>query len=250
MKQPVCIRALSRRTEESVRLICFPHAGAGASIYYAWTRLLPSAVGLYGVQLAGREQRVDEPLAIEWAPVVGEITHALGQFDDRPFAFYGHSLGGLLAYEVAAALQRSGAALPSVLFAGGAYAPSAVSKAHTQFADEAGLLRVVRRLGGVADELTADAQFVRYFLPVIAADFTLFNRYTYDSSDDPLACPVVAVHGTNDIDHGRVSALQWRSHAAHGFHVEQVRGGHFFHRDGAGETVDLVLRRLSEGGLI
>ncbi|MDP9649637.1 thioesterase II family protein [Paraburkholderia caledonica] len=250
MSAQTCIRTLSRMSTESIRLVCFPHAGAGASIYHAWTSMLPSCVGIYGVQLAGREQRAAEPFVVHWTDLVAEISDALAGWDDKPYAFYGHSLGGLIAYEVAAALQRRGGAMPRILVAGGAYAPSAVCKAHTQFEDEKTLLHVVRRLGGVADELMADADFARYFLPVIAADFTLFNRYTYDPSHGALECDVAALHGTDDVDHGRVSTLRWREHAGRGFCLDEVPGGHFFHRERASETVGLVLRRLGERGLI
>ncbi|WP_157378236.1 thioesterase II family protein [Burkholderia ubonensis] len=242
-----CIRTLSRGVDEQVRLICFPHAGAGASIYHAWTRLLPSSVGVYGVQLAGREQRIDQPFVVDWAPVIEEIRDALAGLDDKPFSFYGHSLGGLIAYEVASALQHEGAQAPQVLVAGGSYAPSAVRKEATLFDDEAGLMRAVHRLGGVDDELIGNVDFIHHFLPVIAADFTLFNRYTYDAARDPLDCPVVALFGTRDADHGLASATRWRAHTRGDFQAYEVDGGHFFHRECARETVDLVTRRIRDG---
>ncbi|ATF33257.1 hypothetical protein CO709_07895 [Burkholderia thailandensis] len=70
MTKARCVYTVSRHTDRAVRLVCFPHAGAGASIYYAWEPLVPPDVGVHAAQLAGREQRRDEPPRIDWVPLV------------------------------------------------------------------------------------------------------------------------------------------------------------------------------------
>ncbi|PYC16939.1 thioesterase II family protein [Pseudomonas mosselii] len=242
-----CIRLLSSGTDERVRLLCFPHAGAGASIYHAWSNYLPSSVGIYGVLLPGREQRMHEPAFMDWQPLVEQISQVLAGWGDKPFIFYGHSLGGLLAYEVAKSLQRAGAPGPKVLVTGGAYAPSAVRKDKTQFTNQAELMESIRRLGGMDNAVLEDKDFIQHFMPVIAADFTLFNRYVYDAGAVPLECPVVALFGRYDEDHDIESAQQWRAHTRASLHVREVVGGHFFHRECAGETLDIVKRFASAG---
>ena len=242
-----CIRPLSRGTDERVRLVCFPHAGAGASIYHAWSNHLPSWVGIYGVQLPGREQRIHQAPVTDWEPLVSQIREVLSGWDDKPFIFYGHSLGGLLAYEVASDLQRAGLPGPRILFAGGAYAPSAVCKDKTRFEDETGLMEAIRRLGGVNDAVMQDKDFIQHFMPVIAADFTLFNRYAHDAGQLPLDCSVVALFGTFDEDHDRESAMRWRVHTRGRLYVYEVSGGHFFHRECADETLDIVKRFATAG---
>ncbi|MBP0713532.1 alpha/beta fold hydrolase [Burkholderia sola] len=239
-----CIYALSRRPDNTTRLVCFPHAGAGASIYCAWDRLVPHDVGVHAVQLAGREQRADEQLRIDWVPLVEEICDALARWHDQPFAFYGHSLGGLIAYEVANALRRRGATGPRMLFVGASYAPSAVRKAGTHFEDDESLLQIVRRFGGVDDTFAAEPEFVRHFLPVIAADFTLFNRYVYDAARDRLDCPVIALYGTHDADHDGASMARWKLHTRGSFHAHAVHGGHFFHRESAREAIEHIVSHL------
>ncbi|MDO9418526.1 MULTISPECIES: thioesterase II family protein [Pseudomonadota] len=243
-----CIRSLARGGDERVRLVCFPHAGAGASIYHAWSNHLPSWVGIYGVQLPGREQRINQAPVTAWQPLVDEIIAVLAGWDDTPFIFYGHSLGGLLAYEVASGLQRAGLPGPRILFAGGAYAPSAVCKEKTRFNDEAGLMDAVRRLGGVNDAVMQDQDFIQHFMPVIAADFTLFNRYTPAVVQVPLDCPVVALFGSFDEDHDREGAMRWREHTRGRLYVHEVAGGHFFHRESAAQTLDVVKRFATAGG--
>ncbi|AOK29720.1 thioesterase II family protein [Burkholderia singularis] len=206
--------------------------------------MVPPDVGVYAVQLAGREQRSDEPPCIDWVPLVEEICDVLDCWQDKPFAFYGHSLGGLIAYEVAIALRRRGVAGPRMLFVGASYAPSAVRKADTQFEDEQSLLRTVRRFGGVDDSFAAESEFMRYFLPVIAADLTLFNRYAYDAEQDRLDCPVMALFGAHDADHDRASMAQWGHHTRSSFRAQAVRGGHFFHRESARETIGYIVPDL------
>ncbi|KPA90330.1 thioesterase II family protein [Pseudomonas sp. RHF3.3-3] len=241
------IQLLSKGSDERVRLLCFPHAGAGASIYHVWSNHLPSWVGVHGVQLPGREQRVHEAALMDWQPLVEQICQGVAEWDDTPFIFYGHSLGGLLAYEVARSLQLRGATGPRVLVTGGAYAPSAVRKDKTRFTNQAELIESIRRLGGVDEAVIQDKDFIQHFMPMIAADFTLFNRYVHDADATPLACPVVALFGRYDENHDRENALQWRAHTSGNLHVREVAGGHFFHRECVGETLDIVKRFASAG---
>ncbi|WP_082874947.1 thioesterase domain-containing protein [Burkholderia sp. MSMB1589WGS] len=169
---------------------------------------------------------------------------ALDCWHDKPFAFYGHSLGGLIAYEVAIALRRRGVAGPRMLFVGASYAPSAERKANTQFEDDQSLLRTVRRFGGVDDSFAAEPEFMRYFLPVMAADLTLFNRYACDAAQDRLDCPVVALFDTHGAHHDCASMAQWGLHTRGSFHAAGSSRWHFFHRESAREAIEYIVSHL------
>ncbi|WP_250636946.1 thioesterase II family protein [Burkholderia humptydooensis] len=120
---------------------------------------------------------------------------------------------------MAIALRRRGVAGPRMLFVGALYAPSALRKANTLFEDDQSLLRTVRRFGGVDDSFAAEPEFMRYFLPVMAADLTLFNRYAYDAAQDRLDCPVVALFDTHGAHHDCASMAQWGLHTRGSFHA-------------------------------
>lgn len=241
-----CIRVLARHSEEKIRLFCTPHAGAGASIYYSWTRLLPPTIGIYGIQLPGREQRGNEPFANDMDGIVAEISDAIATWDDKPFALYGHSLGGLISFEVAGTLAVRTGMRPQAFFAGGCSAPSAVRNEDTRFHDHASLVQVVRRMGGMDEILAEEDELSRYLLSVVAADLTLFNGYVYKDRDR-LDCPVVALFGTYDTEQTVEDVLAWRAHARRGFHIREIRGGHFFHKECARQVTHVVAEYLVGG---
>src|SRR5688572_3046625 len=111
------------RPEAPMRLFCFPYAGAGASVYHSWGRDLPSWVECAAVKLPGREDRIRETSATDVRQLIGPLTEELRPMLDRPFAFYGHSMGAHIAHELTLALRRAGGPMPSALFLGAYPAP-------------------------------------------------------------------------------------------------------------------------------
>jgi medium-chain acyl-[acyl-carrier-protein] hydrolase len=115
MKDPAVnpwLLRIRERPRARVRLFCFPYAGAGASMFHRWPDALRSDVEVLPVQLPGRETRYREPLHRRIEPLAAALATALGPALDRPFAFFGYSLGGLLAFETARELRRRSSALP------------------------------------------------------------------------------------------------------------------------------------------
>src|SRR5579883_2155511 len=110
-----------------LRLFCFPYAGGAASIYRLWPQLLPETIEVHAIQLPGREGRLLEPTYVRLAPIIDEVTQAIAPLLDRPFALFGHSLGALLAFELARQLRRLQRPQPIHFFASARRAP--------QFAD-------------------------------------------------------------------------------------------------------------------
>src|SRR5215213_9001369 len=131
---------VSPRPRASVRLFCFPYAGGGASVFRGWAEGLPEAVEVCPVQLPGRETRFLEPAYTRLPALVEALAESLTPHLDRPFVFFGHSLGALVAFELARRLRRDGGPGPDRLFASGCGAPQARggggSMIHTRPADE------------------------------------------------------------------------------------------------------------------
>ncbi|MDB4894666.1 MAG: beta-ketoacyl synthase, partial [Firmicutes bacterium] len=106
-----------------LRLYCFPYAGGGASLFRTWGQFLPETIAVVGVQLPGRESRLQEPAFHRLEPMVAALTAALRWHADLPFAFFGHSMGALIGFEVARSLRRQQLPGPVHLIASGAAAP-------------------------------------------------------------------------------------------------------------------------------
>src|SRR5262249_36980729 len=108
----------------TIRLFCLPYAGAGASIFRSWSAQLPTQIEVCPVQLPGREERLSEAAFERMEPLIEELSTALNTYVDRPFAFFGHSMGALIAFELARRLQEDRGLCPKRLIVSGRRAPA------------------------------------------------------------------------------------------------------------------------------
>lgn len=233
---------------EATRLYCFPFAGGGAWAYRGWRGAL-GTVELVGVELPGRGTRMREAPLTDRSVVVASIAADIAGAPARPFAFFGHSMGALVAFEVARALRRRGAAAPIHLFVSGREAPSVrpLTPPYHQLSDDA-LLRALRSLNGTPNEVLDDADIMEMMLPVLRADFTLAETFDY-RAEAPLACPITVFGGTSDHTVRRDALELWRAETTGDAHLHMLDGDHFFFarsrgpllqhiRDAMGNAVD------------
>ena len=214
--------------QANLRLFCFPYAGGGASIFHAWAVNLPQEIEVCPVQLPGRENRLREP-PYSWLPrLLQKLVAVLTPYLDRPFAFFGHSMGALISFELARQLRLQGLHGPVHLFVSAhrgprqPYALPPLSKIPTP-----ALMEELRHLGGTPDEILNDTQMMQFLLPVLRADFAICETYTY-THDAPLDCALSAFGGLQD-DHVREEDLAgWREQTNGPFALRMLPGGHFF----------------------
>jgi medium-chain acyl-[acyl-carrier-protein] hydrolase len=213
------------------RLFCFPFAGGGAASYVQWARGLPAGLELCAVQLPGRESRLGEPARVQFFPLINELADALAPWLIPPFAFFGHSMGALLAFELARELRRRERPLPERLLLSGRQAPTQVDDAEPmhQLDDPEFVARLSERYDGIPDAVRNDADFLRLFLPTMRADFELLTTYVY-RPELPLPCPFSIYCGRHD-PQVRGEALQdWRWQTTGGFEIRWLEGGHFYYQ--------------------
>ncbi|MFG2572650.1 thioesterase II family protein [Streptomyces sp. NPDC048481] len=229
----------ARRSNRRVRLFCLPHAGAGASAFAAWPGLFPPEVEIVAVQLPGREDRVGEPHPASVDAAVRMVAVALRPYLQGPYAFFGHSGGALLAFELARALRRRGTQ-PGHLFLSGQSAPGhdvAVPELHRLSDDDFGA--ALRSLDGTSDTVFGDPELMKLLLPTLRADFTLWENHRH-RPDQPLSVPITALGGDTD-PRAPVSGLHaWREQTTGAFSVEVFPGGHFYLNDSEAELAAIV----------
>jgi len=222
-------------------LFCFPPAGTGANSFQEWPALLPSTVEVRVLALPGRERRFTEPLAID----IAVIADAVRKSADRPFLFYGHSLGGRLAFEVTRELRRRGAALPLHCYLAASRAPHLSDPlSPIALAPDAELLAAVRDMGGVPAVLLDHPALISLFLPAIRYDFRWYHDYRL-VDEPPLAVPLVVLSGADDAVTGQELAGEWARHTTAGCRIHVVRGDHFFFRTSARAVTDLIAADLA-----
>src|SRR5690242_12788229 len=161
-----------------MRLFCFPHAGGGASVYRHWPAALGEQIEVVAVRLPGRENRFGEPRYRRMAPVATDLRAVLWPWLGLPYAFFGHSLGALIAFETARRLTASGAAGPVHVFAAACRSPWATPAGPDLHTLPTGaLIERLRGYGGLPTEDLADPDLLRVTLPTIRDDFEIGETY-------------------------------------------------------------------------
>lgn len=228
----------------SLRLFCLPYAGGSARIYRSWARHLPPFVEVCPVQLPGRDSRIAEPPLSDLSGLVRASGRGLRPYFDRPFAFYGHSMGAVLAFELAHHLREEYGLQPEHLFASGRAAPQRGRRERSIYdlpADE--LLEELRELKGTPPEVLAHPELMSLMLPLLRADFALCDTYAY-AERPPLACHITALGGLRDTQVPREHLEAWRELTTGPFSLRMFPGDHFFLHGDEMLLLDVLARAL------
>lgn len=235
---------LEPRSEPEVRLFCFPYAGGGTVAYAGWRGIFPAAVEMHAICLPGRESRLREPPHSHLGPLVEALDQALVPLLDVPFAFFGHSLGALVSFELARQLRRRSRD-PLHLFVSGCRAPQSEHRRPPKhrLADDA-FIAALQALNGTPRAVLEDADLMQCFLPSLRADFTMFETYSY-ADEAPLACPIVAFGGLQDpeIDEGELTGWEFQTSASFAHYM--FAGDHFFLQDSRQPIAQAIVRHLA-----
>jgi medium-chain acyl-[acyl-carrier-protein] hydrolase len=236
--------ALQPRPGARLRLFCFPHSGGGGTAFRGWSEALPS-VEVCAFVPPGREARLREPSLTRLEPLVEACVEEIARRADLPFAFYGHSLGALVAFEAARALRRRGAPLPRHLFAGAAVAPQAHAVATPiHRGPDAGLIARLRRYGGTPEAVLAEPELMALLLPAFRADLGIFESYRL-VEEPPLDVPITAFGGVAD-DFARPAAMEgWRAQTSMAFSLRTFPGGHLFLQSSRAALLESMLADLA-----
>ncbi|HEV3197375.1 MAG TPA: alpha/beta fold hydrolase [Bryobacteraceae bacterium] len=209
---------------QGLRLFWFPHAGGGTA--------LAGQVGdlphVCPVRLPGRESRIAEAPFERMKPLVEALANAIQSYFRQPFAFFGHSMGAAVAFELCRLLRRRDQPLPKLLIASAARAPQyrrnytpPPAPSDSQFLEE------LRRLEGIPRSVLDAPESMRAILPALKADAALYRDYVY-AEDAPLPCPIRAYGGRDD-PNVRLEHLEaWAEQTTASFGVRRFAGGHFY----------------------
>ncbi|HEY0806626.1 MAG TPA: alpha/beta fold hydrolase, partial [Pseudonocardiaceae bacterium] len=234
-------------TNPRLRLFCFPHAGAGASVFNPWVNdAFPAEVELVAIRLPGRESRFTEEPFDDLSALLAALEPAIIPMLDVPFALFGHCSGSILAFELVRQLRAADHPLPVALFVSSCEAPQvrqASTNIHQLPPDE--LIREVAGFGGVAPDVLTDSELMALLEPPLRADFRLVERAGYDELA-PLDVPISVVGGLDDEFIGFGALAAWRAQTTSRFGVHMLDSGHFVLAPSARLLVALVNTLLSE----
>ena len=212
----------------NLRLFCFHYAGGNALVFRNWHERLPASLEVCAVQLPGRGRRLNEKPFASVDSAVRPVSDALAQYCDKPFAFFGHSMGALLSFEIARQFRREGRRLPEQLFLSGRRAPHIPSEEPPTYdlpAEE--FLQSLRKLNGTPAEVLEQPELIQLILPLLRADFALCETYKY-VPEPPLDCAFTIYGGLQDPGVTREDLNAWREQTTSSFSLRLLPGDHFF----------------------
>ena len=211
-----------------LRLFCFPYAGGNTQMYREWQRHFPAQVEVCLVHLPGRGRRMGEPPFTRLQSLVRAVADAIVPEIEGRFAFYGHSMGALISFELARELRRRNLSLPVHLFVSGRRAPSVPESKPPIFhlpAQE--LIAEIKRLNGTPNEFFEDPELQELSLPLLRADFEIVDTYEY-FPDEPLPCSITVYGGEQDEHVPFESLTAWEGQTSAKYLLRMLPGDHFF----------------------
>jgi medium-chain acyl-[acyl-carrier-protein] hydrolase len=228
------------------RLFCFPYAGGGASAYRGWAAALPADLEVCPVQLPARESRLREAAFERPAPLVAALAEALQSHLDLPFAFFGHSMGAMIAFELTRELRRRGGPQPLHIFVSARRAPQVPAREEAiHDLPEPEFLAKLRELNGTPEEVLQHAELMRLLMPVLRADFAVNETYVY-RLEAPLDAGISAFGGLGDVEVTREDLALWSEHTRGPFRLRMLPGDHFFLHGARDLIAESVARDLAE----
>jgi medium-chain acyl-[acyl-carrier-protein] hydrolase len=227
-------------------LLCFPYAGSSASIYRQWSQLVPGPVDTVAVQLPGRADRFSETPYNRMDPLIDDLVSVCSPLLERPFAFYGTSMGARVAWALSHRLRERGLPLPSMLFVAASAAP-VTDDGTWLWEDHAdGLEGYVREMGGTPPEVLAESELLASLLTTLGADLTVLSTHGGAlRTAQPLPVPIHAFAGMDDPEAPPERMAGWAAETSAGFDLDALPCGHFFDAQSESRVCERVGRLLA-----
>ncbi len=232
------------RPDATLRLFGFPHGGGGPQSFREWARQLPDHIELCALSLPGRGSRLHEPLMTTMTELVPLVLDALPDYFDKPFVFFGHSVGAIVAFEVTRQLQQGNYPLPLHLFVSAHRAPHVARHDAPMYRlSDADLVTFIRQLGLVPEETLQSEGLLDLILPPLKADFELSETYQWDDQS-PLTVPLTALGGHQDTLVTEADLRLWTACTTGSSAVKMFDGDHFYTQTCQPEVIETVVQTI------
>lgn len=214
--------------QADLRLFCFPYAGGSSFIFRSWSGYLPPSVEVCTIELPGRGRQMKLLPFNQLEPLVDAIVSNIYPYLDKPFAFFGHSMGGLVSFELARLLRNQYSISPFHLFISSRRAPQLSNpKPSIHNLPDLAFIEELRHLNGTPPAVLENAELMQLFLPILRSDFAVLETYIY-TPEPSLECPITVFAGLQDSEVSCDELQAWQEQTKADFNLHMFPGDHFF----------------------
>jgi acyl transferase domain-containing protein/surfactin synthase thioesterase subunit len=227
-----------------LRLFCFHPWGSSASIFKNWSDELPPHIEVLPIQLPGRQQRLKEKPFTEFVTLIQVLGDFIHPYLDKPFAFYGHSMGALIAFELAYVVKQKYNINPQYLFLGGAQPPSDVSFLNRiENLSQNQTLNYLLDISEIPEAIYNDKSLVEEFMEIFKADLQLLQSYCH-KEQEPLDCPIYIFGGVDDASISEKQLSLWYRYTQNTFKLQMLPGKHMFLNTSRKLILDIIYQEI------
>ncbi|MEC0599887.1 thioesterase domain-containing protein [Bacillus spizizenii] len=227
-------------------LFCFPYAGGSSSIYYRWNKMVSDSINLVPIELKGRGRRINEGFYSDLNEAVEDIYELIkGDINKNDYAFFGHSMGGRLAYKLYHEIKDKNNKKPNHIFFSGCGAPTAGFKPKSMIHDlpDNEFLERVMEMGGTSEELLYNKDLQKLYIPILRNDFKILEKDNGAESLNKIECDITVLSGDND-NTISTDIKMWENHAGGRCYHHTFNGNHFFINHYAEEITKMINKTM------
>lgn len=229
-----------------LRLFCFPYAGGMAEIYYSWINDLPDNIELVAIQYPGHVPGTCEKLYTRLTHLAEDLVKEIEQLDDKKYVFFGHSMGVLVAYELAQKILQSKMRNPEYLFFAARnppHLPIVQPLIHNMTDDE--IIQVARAFNALPEEVLRNQELLKVIIPILKADFEMIGTWNHDPDAEALDIPICAFSGVNDSLGLPKNMAEWNKYTKKDFRIIKVPEQHYFilNKDVRKDVIDIIVKQ-------
>ena len=238
------MRGMGEESMKKTKLFCIPYAGGSAMAYTRWKKHLSSEIELYPLELSGRGRKIKMPFYDSIHDAINDVFSMLEkELDDTPYALFGHSMGSVIAYEVAHKINESGCQKPMHIFFSGRKAPDAKRDSNIHHLPHDEFVEKVLDYGGMSKGLLAEKQLLDLMLPIIRNDIRIIEQYNYVERPIKLSCDTTVLYGK--MDKMTINdAIEWKKHTEGKCDIKCFGGGHFFINEYEEDVIEVIQNAL------
>lgn len=243
LKNPAWLVSWNRKTTPRMRLFCFPYAGGNGQIFKSWVDSLPDCIEVIGIELPGRGRRFSEPFIHDMGRAVDLLYESIKGYLNLPFAFYGHSNGALLVFELTKKIVSTLGISPKKVFIAAKRAPHLGPEYPLHTLNDQDFIEVIRGYKGTPLQVFANPELLELYLPILRADFALSENYIF-THQQPLAVEAVLIAGSQDQIASVEDVFAWGGLFCSPPDREIVVGDHFFLNTCENHLCNIIHKKL------